>query len=201
MKANVGMIYPVASVVQAYTPYTSITYGTGFVVDEGREANVQYETADGEFFGDDILLDSYEDVIAYTIDFETTGLKDTVRAKLLGEVQVSTSSVYKVTGAPKPYVGFGFVRKMRDSSSGSVVTNYEAWWYYRVRFGQPNETTRTQERNMEWRAPSMSGRGTGIFTTSAQEHPDFCEHETFTTLAAAKAYLNGLAGISSGTTT
>jgi hypothetical protein len=47
MKANVGMIYPVASPVSAYTPYTSITYGTGFVVSEARGANLQWETDSG----------------------------------------------------------------------------------------------------------------------------------------------------------
>ena len=87
MKPNVGMLYPVASAVNTYTPYSSITYGTGFVVSEARGADVQWETENGEFYGDDILLDAAKGIVGYTIAFEAAGLADTVRAKLLGEVK------------------------------------------------------------------------------------------------------------------
>ena len=65
MKANVGMMYAVASLVDAYTPYSGITYGTGFVVSEARGANVTWETEDGEFRGDDVVLDSMVEKGAY----------------------------------------------------------------------------------------------------------------------------------------
>jgi phi13 family phage major tail protein len=194
MKANVGMIYPVASPVSAYSPYTSITYGTGFVVSEARGASLTWEADSGEFYGDDIRLDSINDIIGYTLDFEAAGLADSVRVSLLGEVK--SSDLYKVTGASAPDVGFGYIKKMRDNTSGSMVTSYEAWWFYKIKFGMPNEEARTKERTVEWRAPTMNGVGSGVFLTSGAEVPDFAEHETFSTLAAAKAYLNGKAGIS-----
>lgn len=194
MKANVGMIYPVASPVSAYTPYTGITYGTGFVVSEARGANRQWETDSGEFFGDDVRLDSVNDIIGYTLDFETTGLPDSVRVSLLGEVK--SGDLYKITGAGAPDVGFGFIKKMRDDTSGTMVTSYEAWWHYKLKFGMPDEEARTKERTVEWRTPTIHGVGSGVFLTSGAEVPDFAEHETFSTLAAAKAYLNGKAGIS-----
>ena len=194
MKPNVGMMYPVAAPVDAYTPYSGITYDDGFVVSEARGANLTWETADGEFYGDDILLDSENEILSYTLEFEAAGLSDAVRAGLLGEVKGS-SDEYKITGASAPDVGFGYIKVMRDNSSGSVVTTYEAWWYYKLKFTQPNEEARTKERTLEWRTPTISGRGAGVFLAAAAEVPDFAEHKTFSTLATAKAYLNTKAGI------
>ena len=98
MKANVGMRYAVASVISAYTPYTGITYGTGFVVSEARGANVTWETDDGEFRGDDVVLDTSKTILGYSMEFETAGLKDGARATLLGETK-DTSDAYHITGA------------------------------------------------------------------------------------------------------
>ena len=195
MKPNVGMMYPVAAPVDAYTPYSGITYDDGFVVSQARGANLTWETADGEFYGDDILLDSENEILSYTLEFEAAGLSDTVRAGLLGEVKGSGDE-YKITGASAPDVGFGYIKVMRDDSSGTVVTSYEAWWYYKIKFAQPNEEARTKERTLEWRTPTISGRGAGVFLAAAAEVPDFAEHKTFATLATAKTYLNTKAGIS-----
>jgi len=200
MKPNVGMLYPVASAVNTYTPYSSITYGTGFVVSEARGADVQWETENGEFYGDDILLDAAKGIVGYTIAFEAAGLADTVRAKLLGEVKNNSTSEYTINGADAPDVGFGYIRRMRDNSGSSVVETFEAWWFYKVKFAQPNETARTKERTLEWRAPTLNGTGMGVYLTAAAEKPDFAAHQTFATLALAKSYLNTKAGISSGTT-
>ena len=194
MKPNVGMKYPVAAPVDTYTPYSGITYDDGFVVSQARGATLTWETADGEFYGDDILLDSENDILGYTLEFEPAGLSDAVRAALLGEVKGSNDE-YKITGASAPDVGFGYVKVMRDDSSGTVVYSYEAWWFYKLKFSMPSEEARTKERNMEWRTPTLSGRGAGVFLAAAAEQPDYVEHKTFSTLAAAKTYLNTKAGI------
>ena len=195
MKANVGMTYAVAAPVATYTPYTGITYGNGFVVSQSRGANVTWETEDGEFRGDNILLDSAKGVLGYNIEFESAGMQDGVRASLLGE-EKDSSDVYHITGVNPPDVGFGYVKTMRDDSSGSVVTSFEIMWYHKLKFSQPNETAKTAERNKEWQSQTISGKGAGVFLDAAAEDPDYVEHKTFATLAAAKAYLNGKANIS-----
>ena len=195
MKANVGMRYAVASLVDAYTPYSGITYGTGFVVSEARGANVTWETEDGEFRGDDVVLDTAKGILGYSVEFETAGLKDGVRATLLGETK-DTSDAYHITGANAPDAGFGYVKQMReDDTSGAIERTWEVFWYYKLKFGQPNEEARTKERNMEWRVPTITGAGAGVFLTSGAEDPDFAEYKIFPTFAAAKTYLNGKAGI------
>ena len=192
MKPNVGMVYPVCAPVNTYTPGTGITYSTGSVVSEARGATVNWDRSDGEFYGDDILLDSDNGVLGYTIDFEPAGLSDAIRKTLLGETQ--STSEYSITDAAAPYVGFGYIRVMRDNSSGTVVTNYEAWWYYRVQFSVSSEETRTKERNIEWRTPTLSGKGTGVRLSSG-DTVTFAVHETFETYDAAKSWLNAKASI------
>lgn len=201
MKANTGMRYAVAAAVDTYTPYSGITYDDGFVVSEARGANVVFETEDGEFRGDDIVLDNARGVLGYTIEFETAGLKDTVRAALLGEIKDS-NDVYHITGAEAPDVGFGYVKQMRETneSTGVVETTWEVIWLHKLKFAQPNDESRTGERNKEWRVPTISGTGAGVFLSASAEHPDFEEHKTFSTFAAAKTFLNGLAGIGAATT-
>ena len=197
MKANVGMSYAVAAPVETYTPYSGITYDDGFVVCEARGADVSWETEDGEFRGDNIVLDTANGILGYTIEFETAGLKDTVRANLLGEVKDS-NDVYHITGASAPDVGFGYVKTMRetDDDTGIVTETYEVMWYHKVKFGQPTEQARTKENSMEWRTPTISGKGAGVFLDSDATDPDYVEHKTFDTMTAAKTYINTKAGIS-----
>ena len=101
MKPNVGMVYPVCAPVATYTPGTSITYSAGSVVAEARGASVSWDREDGEFYGDDVVLDTANGVTGYTIDFEPTGLSDTIRKTLLGETQ--SSSEYSVTPPPRTW--------------------------------------------------------------------------------------------------
>lgn len=195
MKANVGMEYPVAAPISAYTPYSGISYGAGFVVSQAREANLSYETEDGEFRGDNVTLDSANGVIGYTLEFENTGLSNAVRKNLLGEVKGSNDE-YKITGASAPDVGFGYCAEMRDDSSGTSTTKWEAWWFHKIKFSMPNENHKQKERNKEWRGTTISGKGAGVYLSANADHPDFVEHKEFSSLADAKSYLNTKAGIS-----
>ena len=192
MKPNVGMVYPVCAPVATYTPGTGITYSTGSVVSEARAASVSWDRSDGEFYGDDVLLDSDNGVTGYSIDFEPAGLTDAIRKTLLGETQAS--SEYSITDAAAPYVGFGYIRVMREASAGSVVTSYEGWWYYKVQFSIQNEETRTKEKNIEWRTPTLSGKGFGVQLTSGGAMV-FAVHESFSSLSSAETWLKAKAGI------
>ena len=194
MNANVGMLSPVAATVQTYTAGTSISYNTGKVLAEAVSASVNWERADGHFYGDDVELDTDNGVLGYTIDFEPSGLTDEARGYVLGET-VQTNE-YTVNSLASPDVGFGYVRVMRTTNSSGVVENsYEGWWYYRLKFGVSSEETRTKERNIEWRTPTLNGVGTGVKLSSA-DTLSFATHKTFTTAADAIAYVKGKAGIS-----
>ena len=193
MNANVGMMHPVFAPVSAYTPGTSITYGTGAVIAEAVSASLSWERSDGRFYGDDAQLDSDNGILGYTLDFEPTGLTDAARAMLLGETLAT--SEYTINNEAAPEGGFGYVRVMRSTGSGGVVNySYEGWWFYKLRFGINSEETRTKERNIEWRTPTLQGVGDGVSLDSTGKLA-FAVHRTFDTLTAAISYVNGKAGI------
>lgn len=192
MKPNVGMVYPVAAPISAYTPGSAPTYSTGFVIAEARGATVNWERSDAEFYGDDVLLDTDNGVTGYTIDFEPTGLKDSVRNKLLGETVAS--SEYSITDAAAPDVGFGYIRVMREDKSGGVEVTYEGWWFHKVKFSVSSEETRTREKDLEWRTPTLSGKGSGVQLASG-DTLTFAVHQSFTTMTAARTWLNTKASI------
>ena len=192
MNANVGMLSPVAAAC-SYTPGSAPTYSGGKVVAEAVSAALNWNRADGHFYGDDMELDSENGVLGYTLDFEPSGLTDDVRAMLLGET-VSTGE-YTINEDPSPDVGFGYVRVMRTSGTGGVSTTYEGWWFYKLKFGLTSEEARTKEQNIEWRTPTLNGIGTGVQQTSGGKL-EFAVHKAFDTKASAIAYVKGKAGIS-----
>ena len=193
MNANVGMVHPVAATVQTYTEGTSISYNTGKRIAEAISASVTWNRADGRFYGDDVLLDSDNGVLGYTIDFEPTGLTDEIRGYILGET-VQTNE-YTISDAASPDVGFGYVRVMRTTNTAGVVNQtYEGWWYYKMKFGVGSEETRTKEQSIEWRTPTLNGVGAGVKldSTGVQQ---FAIHKTFNTMSDAISYVDGKAGI------
>ena len=84
---------------------------------------------------------------------------------------------------------------MRVKGTTTVTTSYEAWWYKKLKFSISSEETRTKEQNIEWRVPTLEGTGCGV-SLDATGVLSFAQHKTFDTLAQAKSYLNGIAGIS-----
>lgn len=193
MNANVGMVCPVAATISSYTPGSAPTYGTGKVLDEARAAALAWQREDGHFYGDDVELDSDNGIIGYTLDFESTGLKDDVRAYVLGET-VQTGE-YTISEEAAPDVGFGYVRVMRTDGTSGPKDSYEGWWFYKLKFGLNNEESRTKEKNREWRTPTLNGVGAGV-QLEAGGKLKFAAHKTFATKADAISYVKSKAGIS-----
>lgn len=187
MNANVGMLFPVAAKINSYTAGSAPSYATGKSIGEAVSASVSFDRADGQFYGDDALLDSDNSVMGYSISFEPSGLTDEARELLLGEVKATTE--YSLTADAAPDVGFGYVRVMRNKGTVS----YEGWWFYKLKFGVSSEETRTKERSIEWRVPTLEGTGSAVQLTSGGKQTYYV-HQTFSTEAAAKTWLKGKAG-------
>ena len=171
---------------------TATTF-TGKVVDEARAAALAWQWADGRFYGDDVELDSDNGITGYTLDFESTGLKDDVRGYILGET--AQTGEYTISEEAAPDIGFGYVRVMRTDGTSGPKDSYEGWWFYKLKFGMNSEETRTKERNREWRTPTLNGVGAGVQLESGGKLK-FAAHKTFATKAAAISYVKSKAGIS-----
>ena len=186
---NVGMMYPVFAPLTTHTDGSMPTYGTGFVIQEARNATVTREYQNNPLYGDDRIVDDDNGMTGLTISFESTGLSNTDRVKLLGEEAYGTTGQW-VSDNETPWGGFGYIRKMRDNGT----KKFEAWWTLKIKFQEESMTTTTKEGSIQWNTPTLNGRAAGLYVDSTDKQR-YQLHKTFTTAADAKAWLNSMAGI------
>lgn len=190
---NIGMMYPVWAPLTAHTDGSMPTYGTGRVIQEARNATVTKTYNNNPLYGDDRIVDEDNGLTELTISFEPTGLNDEDRKALFGEDDYGTSgaSGQWVSDNETPYGGFGYMRRMRDNG----VRKWEAWFTLKIKFQEESQATSTKEGSITWNTPTLNGRAAGLYVDSS-EKLRYQLHDTFDTAAAAKAWLNALAHIS-----
>ena len=184
---NVGMMYPVFASITTHTDGSMPTYGTGFVIQEARNATVNREYQNNPLYGDDRIVDDDNGMTGLTISFEPTGLSEDDRKKLLGEEESEVTGISGqwVSDNETPWGGFGFIRKMRQNGT----KKFEAWLTLKIKFQEETMTTSTKEGTITWNTPTLNGRAAGLYVDSSDKLR-FQLHETFDTIAAAKAWLN-----------
>ena len=184
---KVGMMYPVFAPITTHTDGSMPTYGTGFVIQEARNATVNREYQNNPLYGDDRIVDDDNGMTGLTISFEPTGLSEDDRKKLLGEEESEVTGISGqwVSDNETPWGGFGFIRKMRENGT----KKFEAWLTLKIKFQEETMTTSTKEGSITWNTPTLSGRAAGLYVDSSDKLR-FQLHETFDTIAAAKSWLN-----------
>jgi len=194
---NVGLMYPVWAPLTSHTDGSMPTYGTGRVIQEARNVNVNKEYQNNPLYGDDRTVDDDNGMTGLTMTFESTGLDDDDRKALFGEEDNANT----VTGGQwesdneTPYGGFGYIRKMRQNGT----RKFEAWLVLKIKFQEESQATTTKEGQIAWGTPTMNGRAAGLYVDNS-DHQRFRLHETFDTASAAKTWLNTLLNVSAGTT-
>ena len=194
-RPNVGMMYPVWAPLNSHTEGSMPSYGTGTVIQEARNATVNKEYANNPLYGDDRIVDDDNGLTGLTISFEPTGLNDSERTKLFGETATSGAVVTGVTGQwvsdkETPWGGFGYIRKMRDNG----VKKFEAWWTLKIKFQEESQATSTKEGQITWNTPTLNGRAASLYVND-DDDAKFQLHNSFDTMAEAKAWLKALANI------
>lgn len=189
---NVGMMYPVWAPLMAHTDGSMPTYGTGKVIQEARNATVNREYANNPLYGDDHIVDDDNGLTGLTMSFESTGLTDEDRVAMLGEEANAntTTGGQWVSDNETPWGGYGYIRKMRLNG----VRSFEAWWTLKIKFQEESMATQTREGQITWGTPTLNGRADGLIIDNSDKLR-YQLHKTFETIAAAKAWLNGLANI------
>ena len=187
---NVGMMYPVFAPIVSHTDGSMPTYGTGFVIQEARNATVTRNYNNNPLYGDDRIVDDDNGLTDLTISFESTGLTDSDRINLLGEEAWGTTAQW-VTDAETPWGGFGYIRKMRLNGEKS----YEAWITLKIKFQEENQTTATKEGSITWNTPTLNGRAAGLYVDSSDKLK-YQLHQTFTSISDAKNFLKTFLNVS-----
>lgn len=189
---NVGMMYPVWAPLASHTDGAMPTYNAGTVIQEARNATVTREYANNPLYGDDRIVDDDNGLTGLTMSFESTGLSDTDRVKLLGEEANAdtTTGGQWVSDNETPWGGFGYIRKMRLNGT----RQFEAWWTLKIKFQEESQATSTREGSISWGTPTLNGRAASLYV-DATNTAKYRLHKTFDTITAAKAWLNGYANI------
>ena len=190
---NIGMMHPVWAPLTAHTDGSMPTYGTGRIIQEARNATVTKTYNNNPLYGDDRIVDDDNGLTELTISFEPTGLNDEDRKVLFAEDDYGTSgaSGQWVSDNETPWGGFGYMRRMRDNG----VRKWEAWFTLKIKFQEESQATSTKEGSITWGTPTLNGRAAGLYVDSSDKLR-YQLHDTFDTAAAAKAWLNALANIS-----
>lgn len=191
-RPNVGMMYPVWAPLATHTDGSMPTYSAGAVIQEAISATVTREYANNPLYGDDKIVDDDNGMTGMTISFESTGLTDAERKMLFGEEDYGTSGVSGqwVSDNETPWGGFGYIRKMRDNGT----KKFEAWWTLKIKFQEETQATNTKQGAIQWNTPTLNGRAAGL-DVDGTDKQRFQLHKSFDAIAAAKAWLNSLAGI------
>ena len=194
--SNVGMMFPVWAPITSHTDGAMPTYGTGRVIQEARNATVTREYQNNPLYGDDRIVDDDNGMTGLTMTFESTGLSDADRKALLGEEDYGTSGVSGqwVSDNETPWGGFGYIRKMRDTSSGTLVRKYEAWITLSIKFQEESQATATKEGQINWGTPTLNGRAKGLYVDSTDKQR-FQVHKTFTAITDAKNFLKAFLNV------
>ena len=189
---NVGMMFPVFAPLTTHTDGSMPTYGPGVVIQEARNATITRTYNDNPLYGDDRIVDDDNGLTSLSISFEPTGLSDSDRKLLLGEEDYGTSGVSGqwVSDNETPWGGFGYIRKMRLNG----VKSFEAWITLKVKFQEQSMATSTKEGSISWGTPTLNGNAAGLYVDETDKLR-FELHKTFSSISAAKAWLNAMLNV------
>ena len=193
---NVGMMYPVFAPLVSHTDGSMPTYGTGRVIQEARNATITKTYNDNPLYGDDRIVDDDNGLQSLTMSFESTGLSDADRVSLFGETQATVGGLtaYLESDNETPWGGFGYIRKMRDNGT----RKFEAWITLKIKFQEESQATNTKEGTISWGTPTLNGRAAALYIDSSDQMR-YRAHQTFDTIAAAKAWINTVLNVSATT--
>jgi phi13 family phage major tail protein len=188
-----GLKYPVYA--KAVDDGSAIAYSGGAVFAEAVSADINIELNNEKFFSDDseseVDTSFKSGTLAISINnFSSKAKVDTLGYKegavvdaVTGEKELSTE------GAEAPYIGFGFYGKGKVKS----VSYWRAIWLKKIKFGEPSDKFLTRKDTPTYNAEDMTAQ---ILPVSWEE-TYWKDEARFSTEAAAKAWLNSKAGISS----
>lgn len=161
----------------------TVTYSNGTNISPVVTFNGSVNTSNQKDYGDDVVQEVDNSVTGGTLSVELNNDEDDIYTMLLGHTKDSTSSEIAFSSEDTiPYVGVGAIGK-----SGS---EWVGKWYPKVQFHEPNDDNQTKQENVTFGHVTIEGE------ILIPDDGNWKVRKTFDTLAAAKTWLNGKAGIS-----
>ena len=158
------------------------SYDGAKVLGKAVSANVSITNNSAMLYADNILAESDTSFQSGTITCGVDEDADATFAPLLGHDITGAGVVTKSSNDTAPYVGVG--RVITKMVAG--VKYYKAEVLFKVKFSEPSQTDNTKGESIEFATPEIEGQ---IMTLG---NGKWCTSQTFTTLANALAFIQGL---------
>lgn len=188
--AKIGFEYTVMGKLTAGTDLSlsTVEYTDGIYMGPNAAFNFSPNANDVKDYGDDRVTETDTSVIDGTISVEHNELTAAQEAYMLGH---SSSGDEIVSNADDmaPYLGIGFVGKSKRN--GTLM--YVAKFYPKCQFREPGDDNATKQDSTSFAHTTIEGN---MFTL---QNGDWRKAKEFTTLSAAKAYLDAIVGVTGAT--
>ena len=162
---------------------TTATYGAGQKPGKAVSCNVSISSNDAKLYADDSLAESDTSFQSGTVSMELDNADITTQATLLGHTVTNDEMIRKATDVA-PYIALGrIVTKMVGGTY-----EYKVEFLSKVKFSEPSQEDTTKGESVEFGTTTLEG----IVSTLADG--TWSKTKTFTTIADARTYLEGLFG-------
>lgn len=190
--ARVGLAYSVFAPITTETPGAAIVYGTPLVFNKPIEANVSYERSDNPLYGGNVVAENDNGITGGTLSFINTHFTPAERAAMLGHAKKGTSpNEYYVEGdGVSPSGGFWYITTEIEGGS----KKWYGYWVYKTQLSMNEDNATTKGDATDWQTPTLEGPIMGA-VVDASGAPEFRAYNSFDTYAAAKTWVDGLAGV------
>lgn len=153
----------------------TVTYTDGALMGRAVELSIELEGADDNIlYADNGPAETANVFAGGTVTLTTDDLLPAVMLSVLGIAEKTITNEKIQSKDPKwytwddtqdtPYLGFGAVAKVQNNNK----TGYQAVIMPKIKFTNPNDTFKTQGKEIEWGTPEISGT---ILRSDAPDHP------------------------------
>lgn len=144
--------------------------------------SVSISNNDVSLYADDAIAESDTSFQNGTVSIGIDDEDQATMATLLGHTVTTDGDMIRNVNDIAPYVGFG---RVITKMVGGVL-KYKVEFLYKVKFGEPSQEENTKGESLEFGTTTLEGR------VASLANGDWSDTKTFTTLADALAYLEGL---------
>ena len=192
--AYIGMRYVVVAKVSAHSAGAEPTYTAGMVMGKAISGNLTINRNTNPLYADDAIAEDDNSITSMELEIGLDDMLEDVQ-EYVGLLEKKTSgtpsvTTYYDTDAAAHEVGVGYIRVRRKNGE----TKYQALWIYDTMFSITSEQTQTKGEQIDWQTPTATGRCKPLDVDGSGKMK-YRKRQIFDTEAAAKSYLNGLAGI------
>lgn len=195
--ATIGVKHPVYAPIASIPDESTPVYGAGIILGKMTKVDISFNYAEGSLYADDALAEYDAKLQGGTITIGVDELPISKRTMLfhhLTSTVAEVTTLYACADDTIPHGGFGYYKTLMVDSK----RKFKARWYYNVTFHEGNEGAETANDSINFKDTEIIG--TFIPVYNADVGDAIYEEVEFATEAAAVAWLDDHAGITSEST-